>query len=199
MKREKKLALWVVSNCKALRGSKIRMKYSNEMVAAGMQIDRYGNCFGNRREYDRLQQENLPFYKFYLSFENAEHCKDYITEKFWARGILDGRVPVVWGPSKADVTRLAPPGSFIHADDFKSPAKLAKYLMVLDKNDTAYREYFAWVEKPSGAWKERLLKLYSKTREELLCDIVMEHKINKVIPSIYDDLYKDEAKSCLAA
>ena len=39
---------------------------------------------------------------------------------------------------------MAPPNSFIHAEDFKSPEELVKYLDYLDGNDTAYLEYHAW-------------------------------------------------------
>ena len=34
--------------------------------------------------------------------------KTLYTEKFWLKIIQAGRVPVVWGPFKEDVTRLAP-------------------------------------------------------------------------------------------
>ncbi|RTG80916.1 uncharacterized protein DC041_0004569 [Schistosoma bovis] len=48
------------------------------------------------------------------------------------------------GASIEEYERVAPPYSFIHVDQFESPAKLADYLKYLDKNDTAYNEYFAW-------------------------------------------------------
>ena len=35
-------------------------------------------------------------------------------------------------------------GSFIHVDDFRSPAELGQYLKYLDGNDTAYSQYFKW-------------------------------------------------------
>jgi len=40
--------------------------------------------------------------------------------------------------------RAAPPHSFINALDFPSLKDLADYLMILDKNDTLYNEYFWW-------------------------------------------------------
>ncbi|VDN14772.1 unnamed protein product [Dibothriocephalus latus] len=53
-------------------------------------------------------------------------------------------LPVVMGAPRDDYCALAPPNSFIHVDDFSSPAELAKYLNWLDLNDTAYASYFAW-------------------------------------------------------
>ena len=40
--------------------------------------------------------------------------------------------------------KVAPPGSYIHVKDFKSPKQLAEYLKELDRNDTKYMEYFKW-------------------------------------------------------
>ncbi|CAH8562002.1 unnamed protein product [Schistosoma turkestanicum] len=48
------------------------------------------------------------------------------------------------GASIEEYQRVAPPYSFIHVDQFESPAQLADYLKYLDNNDTAYNEYFAW-------------------------------------------------------
>lgn len=53
-------------------------------------------------------------------------------------------LPIVLGASPDDYRALAPPGSFIHVDDFTDPKQLADYLHTLDKNDTLYNEYFRW-------------------------------------------------------
>jgi len=87
-------------------------------------------------------------YKFYLSFENS-NCRHYITEKLYrnANGYnnLDYLVvPIVMGPSREDYEKFAPPASFIHVDDFKSPKDLANYLNSLSSDDTAYLSYFRW-------------------------------------------------------
>ena len=42
---------------------------------------------------------------------------------------------------------LVIPGSFINAADFDSVKALADYLKYLDKNDTAYNQYFLWKTK----------------------------------------------------
>lgn len=48
------------------------------------------------------------------------------------------------GAAKWYYERVAPAHSFIHVDDFDSPKSLANYLRYLDRNDTAYNEYFRW-------------------------------------------------------
>ena len=82
-------------------------------------------------------------YRFYLAFENS-NCNDYITEKFWYNAIQNDIVPIVMGPHRHVYERLAPPNSFIHVDDFESPADLARYLKLLSKNKTKYLQYFKW-------------------------------------------------------
>ncbi|ELU05287.1 hypothetical protein CAPTEDRAFT_81669, partial [Capitella teleta] len=77
-------------------------------------------------------------YKFYLSFENA-FCSHYVTEKFHRIIAMVDVVPVVMGA--ADYVNILPEGSYIDIRDFKSPQELAKYLLVLDKNDTLYNQY----------------------------------------------------------
>ncbi|XP_018666759.2 3-galactosyl-N-acetylglucosaminide 4-alpha-L-fucosyltransferase FUT3-like [Ciona intestinalis] len=173
--KKTRVALWVVNDCELLRGSKLRMKYANALVEAGLPLDRYGWCFSNKQAYKKLSDEVLLSYKFYLAFEDAEKCRDYVTEEFWKNGIEMGRVPVVWGPKKKDLEYLAPPGSYIHTEDFESPAKLVEYLLYLDKNDEAYREYFNWVRNP-GTEVERLKKLYQQTWQERLCEKVLSNQ-----------------------
>jgi len=51
-------------------------------------------------------------------------------------------VPVVMGG--ANYTKLAIPGSYINVLDFKTVKNLSDYLHYLDKNNTAYNEYFKW-------------------------------------------------------
>ena len=66
-----------------------------------------------------------------------------MTEKFWYNSLYAGAVPVVWGTHKASVEKVAPPGSFIHAEDFgNDPKKLANYLKHLENDILAYKKYF---------------------------------------------------------
>ncbi|VDD81717.1 unnamed protein product [Mesocestoides corti] len=55
-------------------------------------------------------------------------------------------VPIVLGAYKEDYDDALPPHSFINVDDFKTIRQLTDYLLYLDRNDTAYAEYFAWKE-----------------------------------------------------
>jgi len=59
-------------------------------------------------------------------------------------------VPIVMGARKADYTAIAPPGSFIHVEDFDSVERLAKYLLRLNASDRLYNEYFAWNDDRLG-------------------------------------------------
>ena len=51
---------------------------------------------------------------------------------------------MVHGPHFLDVAKVAPPNSFIHAEQFAEPADLVFYMDYLWKNDTAYLDYHRW-------------------------------------------------------
>uniref|UniRef100_H2Z1H3 Fucosyltransferase n=1 Tax=Ciona savignyi TaxID=51511 RepID=H2Z1H3_CIOSA len=170
-------------NSHFLLGSKLRLKYIDELVEAGLSIDRYGWCFDNTQAYKKLPLEVLDSYKFYFAFEDAKECIDYLTTEFWDQAVYKGRVPVVWGTSKATVESLVPSGSFIHTDDFKTPNELAAYLTYLDKNIAAYREYFKWIENPDEKTL-KISKLYEQTGEMALCDKLQSDPPSKVTKDI---------------
>ena len=134
------LVLWIVSNCGDTGGAVHRYNLVNQLVEAGLKVDRRGRCFSN----GKIEESERKKYKFYLSFENGHHCRDYITEKLFDNAYMMDSVPVVWGATKADYEAVAPPGSFIYAEDFQSPAHLVTYLNYLNKNDEAYRKFFDW-------------------------------------------------------
>ena len=117
------------------------MKYVEKLIQAGLKLDRKGKCFSKNGVVDK---DEIRKYKFYMAFENAFHCKDYITEKFFENSLKMAAVPVVYGATKSDYKALGPPGSFIFVEDFKTPMELVNYLNYLDKNDSAYKEYFKW-------------------------------------------------------
>ncbi len=79
-------------------------------------------------------------YKFYLSFENSV-CEDYVTEKFF-KVLNYNKIPIVLGG--ANYAKFAPSKSYIDVRDFQPIGQLAEYLKYLDKNKTAYSEYFEW-------------------------------------------------------
>uniref|UniRef100_H2Y7R3 Fucosyltransferase n=1 Tax=Ciona savignyi TaxID=51511 RepID=H2Y7R3_CIOSA len=149
LQQKNKMALWVGSNCGFTAGAETRIDFVKKLRAIlGSKLKLKGLCSDNPKEekyggFDNFF-DDIAQYKFYFAFENSYHCKDYITEKLWENSLLSTTVPVVWGPSKKDVEELAPPNSFIHADDFYSEQALSDYLLYLDQNDTAYREYFSW-------------------------------------------------------
>ncbi|CAH8660449.1 unnamed protein product [Schistosoma rodhaini] len=142
-----KQVAWFVSNCGA---KSPRLQYAKEL-SKYISVDIYGKCGTKICPRNLVRDPLLPDcfklirenYKFYLSFENSL-CRWYITEKLFKNALKNDILPIVMGASIEEYERVAPPYSFIHVDQFESPAKLADYLKYLDKNDTAYNEYFAW-------------------------------------------------------
>ena len=111
-------------------------------------MDTYGNCGKGRCvKNSRACETLLGQYKFYLSLENSQ-CTDYITEKFWNYLYRD-LVPIVFGPTRADYERAAPPNSFIHVQDFDTLRELAEYVKRVANDDTLYNSYFLWKKKGS--------------------------------------------------
>lgn len=146
MSKKTKLAIWIASNG-YMRGAKERQHLSDVLINAGLNLDRRGRLYPRSPPIPEGRgpkfTEFIKSYKFYMSFENQWHCKSYITEKAWNNGLRAETVPVVWGARKEDYEAVLPPGSFIYASDYTAEA-LVEYLLYLDKNDTAYREYFNW-------------------------------------------------------
>ena len=144
-----KLVAWGVSHCGRLRDGFVTklLKY--------VKVDIFGSCankFNQHESCPKGSQEcnkKLQRYKFYLSFENS-FCIDYITEKYWDNPLSNNIVPVVMGG--ASYEKLAIPGSFIDVVDFESVEALAKYLIFLNANDTAYNEYFWWKKEFKVVW-----------------------------------------------
>ena len=142
IKQDKHVA-WLVSNCNAIE----RRKYVNELQNY-ISVSIYGECGDSescpRERHSPICNALLRRHKFYLAFENG-NCPDYITEKYWENAIDNNIVPVVMGG--ADYKTLAIPNSYIDVQDFASPKELAEYLLYLEGNDTAYREYFTWKKR----------------------------------------------------
>lgn len=143
--KKDRLVVWTVSHCGELRDWFVRELKNH------IRVDIFGSC-GESVYQPHLQDEEcekdspdcenlLKRYKFQLAFENG-NCVDYLTEKYWGGPLELGIVPVVLGG--ANYSEMAIPGSYINVFDFDSIKTLADYLLYLDKNDTAYMEYFAW-------------------------------------------------------
>lgn len=140
-----RLVAWVVSHCGRQRDKLVKklMEYIPVHVygACSSKFSQNRRCVGRGKESSCWR--NLRRYKFYLAFENA-NCVDYITEKYWANSLQNTIVPVVLGGGNYTDKNLAVPGSFVNVMDFSSVKELADHLVMLDNNDTAYNEYFAW-------------------------------------------------------
>ena len=143
--KKDRLVVWTVSHCGELRDWFVRELKNH------IRVDIFGSC-GESVYQPHLQDEEcekdspdcenlLKRYKFQLAFENG-NCVDYVTEKYWGGPLELGIVPVVLGG--ANYSEMAIPGSYINVFDFDSIKTLADYLLYLDKNDTAYMEYFVW-------------------------------------------------------
>ena len=145
-------AIWIVSDCGTMIGASIRMSLITRLIGAGLDVDLRGRCFPLSGPVTSL--DIIKEYKFYFAFENSYHCVDYITEKVFRNSFEMTAVPVVWGGKKQDYLDILPPYSCIFAEDFKTPAQLVQYLKYLDKNDTAYKEYFMWRTKNITQWPQ---------------------------------------------
>ena len=53
------------------------------------------------------------------------------------------------GAHPDDYKRMAPPGSFIHVEDFPDAETLANYLTKLSTDDDEYNKYFRWKQTGS--------------------------------------------------
>ncbi|XP_078488651.1 alpha-(1,3)-fucosyltransferase 7-like [Ciona intestinalis] len=209
--RKTGVVAWVASNCAITEGAKQRFIVVQQLQRLGVGVDIYGHCgnltFGSKGFYPTLAD-----YKFYLAFENGVHCRGYITEKLWYNAFYSGAVPVVWGPPKSDVEDIAPPGSFIHYDDFNSPEELAEYLKHLDTNMDAYTKYFEWRWKVPGYYpllgvndyKDRgLLTKHKNHFDNAFCELCrfikggVNQVYHKTVPSLKKFWFDADTDDCL--
>lgn len=146
IKGKDRFVFWASSRC-----GLIRDRFTKKLLEY-IKVDVFGSCGSAVGATNKDQcpsnspdcEKKLKRYKFQLAFENS-YCVDYITEKYWS-ALKRGVVPVVLGGASYS-KEIAIPGSFINAMDFKSVKQLADYLTYLDKNETAYLEYFKWRSK----------------------------------------------------
>ncbi|CBY40763.1 unnamed protein product [Oikopleura dioica] len=196
LKTAKKHTAWLVSNCDRTNGASKRMEYADQMMNSGLSLDGFGECFNNTLTGSPWTHGSdigpIAKYKFYLAFENSVHCNDYISEKFWRNALANGAVPIVFGPHRDDVAKIAPVKSYIHTEDFDSPAHLVDYLDYLDGNDTAYMEYHAWRADVSPAKLQEKNSIdHLGNYDQMMCNLcktINERKSagfpKKTIPSV---------------
>ncbi len=134
IRRKTKMVTWFVGHCH----TPIRREKYVHQLSKYVSVDIFGTC--TKKCPYHCDEMLRADYKFYLAFENS-WCPDYVTEKF-IRPYLYDAVPIVLGG--ANYSQFAPSNSFINAKDFKSPKELADYLILLDKSDKLYSEYFNW-------------------------------------------------------
>ncbi|XP_071814734.1 uncharacterized protein [Apostichopus japonicus] len=139
-RRAEKMVAWVSSHCYPAWN---RTTFVHDLAKL-IPVDTYGAC-GTNEHLPRNKNTALFLrnYKFYIAFENS-CCSDYITEKFWQALAEFELVPIVVGASKEDYQRVAPPNSFIYADDFDSVRELARYIRKVATNTTLYNQYHHW-------------------------------------------------------
>ena len=92
-------------------------------------------------------------------------------------------VPIVFG--SADYRSIAPEHSYINALDFDSPAKLAEYLHLLDRNDELYLDYFEW---KSNYRVEAGMEVMARNA---FCDLCAKLNRDDEPKKIYDSLMPD--------
>jgi len=136
-KKDGKILVAIVSNC---GGSSNRLKYINELKQH-ISVDVYGKCGKPCPTVSDCRQYVYSTYKFYLAFENSL-CDEYVTEKFFLALHSARIIPVVLGWARYD--HYIPSTGYIDVRNFTSPGELATYINYLDKNTTAYLEYFQW-------------------------------------------------------
>lgn len=95
--------------------------------------------------------------------------------------------------------RYAPPHSYINTRDFPSVRHLADYLILLDRNDAMYNEYFWWKEH----YRIRNGVLEEGLHYRTFCNLCAalhdpaRHSNSGRVKSIYGDMkkwWKDESK-----
>ena len=181
---------WVVSHCDT--PSK-REEYVSEMLKH-VDIDIYGKCGRNfpRKHhkpsecvfFDGLEKNCAVFskYKFYLAFENSL-CEEYITEKYWklyyARNIFYFHiVPIVRGARvKQYKQHVDLSGSYINADSFRTSKDLVDYLIYLNRNQTAYEEYFKWKFDLVAQFSRLVVKFHLNSSSQISENIFNRRKI----------------------
>lgn len=151
------LASWVVSRYKPTQARAAVYWRLKQRIP----IEVYG-LWGQRSLADKQLLPTIGRCYFYLALENS-CATDYISEKLWRNGLGAGAVPVVLGPSRNTYEALAPPGSFIHVEDFGSVEALADHLQSVASDGEAYRKYFRWrrthAVKTYSDWRERLCQI----------------------------------------
>ena len=205
------LAVWISRNCGFTHGAKLRSSIMADLIRNYFDLDFTYSCIEIRKKTFTTKNviEIISSYKFYMAFENTYKCREYITEKFWYNSLYAGTVPIVWGACKKDYQRIAPPKSFIFYEDFRNIKEFIDYINYLDKNDTAYLEYFSWRKQfpckyPLLSNKhDKFFATFVNPFTNAYCNLckTLREKLNsshqKTIPSLNKYWFGEENKNCL--
>ncbi|KAJ8037749.1 Glycoprotein 3-alpha-L-fucosyltransferase A [Holothuria leucospilota] len=170
-KGKTKLAAWMASNCKLTSWPRSEFVHNLSKL---IPIDMFGKCGDKECKNGNECRKILRNYKFYFALEN-QHCRDYITEKFWYNALGNDVVPIVFGAARSEYEKVAPPHSFIHLDDFSSMEQFLDYIKLLDNKPGLYNSYFDW--KKQGT--VRRITLREEFTKSLICDISLTLKQKK--------------------
>lgn len=190
-----KLAVWASDSCKSLQWDRVGFVNSlNDII----RIDKLGAC-GHRKKAipwtnDLVLGQLFQPYKFSLSLENS-CCDDFITENFWT-ALKFGSVPIVVGASYLQYSRIAPPNSFIHVDQFETMEELAVYLTFLDENDEKYLEFHKWRNLGSITSYNVDEKYVEPLTLETHCEILQKYMTSIKPTETLDYLGQRWARSC---
>uniref|UniRef100_H2Z0U3 Fucosyltransferase n=1 Tax=Ciona savignyi TaxID=51511 RepID=H2Z0U3_CIOSA len=202
LRRKYYLALWEAKDCSPSRGNQIRMKFAVALVKAGLKYLKIGACFNNYSKVD------IRRYMFYVVMVDGYHCRDYLNGQIW-HALVNGLVPVVFGPYPDDVRSQLPYHSYIHAEEFSSPKELVGYINMVSRNKTLYREYFTWRESLDLDLDDALIRTHYpdtelRTREATgwsrLCERYRElvaARETRVISSLSDYVFNTESRECM--
>jgi Glycosyltransferase family 10 (fucosyltransferase) C-term/Concanavalin A-like lectin/glucanases superfamily len=155
---KKKAAVFFATNCDSA-GASYRKEYVRELMRH-YHVDSFGRCLKNAELPKEMQfpiysdhgasMKNkisvFSKYRYVLAFEN-NNITDYVTEKV-VNAMQAGSLPIYMGAPNFKEDWMPADHSVVLTSDFQSPAALARYLHYLDRNDTAYMQYFAWKQKP---------------------------------------------------
>ncbi|CAF2880393.1 unnamed protein product [Rotaria sp. Silwood2] len=182
MKKSGKILVAIVSNC---GGSSSRLDYIKELKKY-ISVDIYGKCGQRCPDVSNCRQFAYSSYKFYLSFENSL-CDEYVTEKFFFAIDSAQIIPIVLGWARYD--HYIPSTGYIDVRNFTTSRELATYIDYLDRNTTAYLEYFQW----------RQYALHIKAPKymcELCLKLFLDDKDHKQQSLEYIDQYWNRKTQC---
>ena len=207
-KRRSSRALWFVSNCQSVYriefASRIMDEFPIQAIGTCQRVVKYKRSLFSSLPIDswlgilvfnfiRILSEllhvnehcprnsdcelrNLTESKLYLSYE-SKNCTNYITEKFW-RMLRFNIIPVVIQPRRRFYEQIAPPDSFIHAEDFDyDPVRLARYLKTVASDFALYSKHLMWKTQYDTVFSAK------QTESRRLCEMCTQ--LNEQPSTIY--------------